>query len=248
MTWSHESTHSHDNEKTKRWKKVFGIIIVLAFIAFTVVIFFCIGKPLMQFVSEPSKFRLWVDQHGIWSRLAFIGMIAFQIIIAIIPGEPFEIGAGYAFGIWEGTLLCLVGSVIGSAIVYLFVRYCGIKAIELFFPKEKIMSLKFLQNTKKLNLIAFIIFLIPGTPKDILTYFIGLTPMKLSVWLLITATARIPSVITSTIGGDALGMENYKFAIIVFIITAVISIAGILIYRYIQKRLDKKHNETKNIE
>lgn len=90
--------------------------------------------------------------------------------------------------------------------------------------------------------------MIPGTPKDILTYFIGLTPMKLSVWLLITATARIPSVITSTIGGDALGMENYKFAIIVFIITAVISIAGILIYRYIQKRLDKKHNETNNIE
>lgn len=65
---------------------------------------------MLKFVSEPEKFRAWVDGHGIYGRLAFIGMMVLQVFIAIIPGEPLEIGAGYAFGMWEGTLLCMAGA------------------------------------------------------------------------------------------------------------------------------------------
>ena len=113
------------------------------------------------------------------------------------------------------------------------VRYYGIKAVEEFFPRNKIYSLSFLKNERKLNLLVFAIFFIPGTPKDLLSYFIGLTKMKLSTWIVITTTARIPSVMTSTIGGDALGMENYEFAIIVFLATLLISIVGLGLYNRI---------------
>jgi uncharacterized membrane protein YdjX (TVP38/TMEM64 family) len=82
--------------------------------------------------------------------------------------------------------------------------------------------------------------LIPGTPKDLLSYFVGLTEMKLSEWLIITTIARIPSVATSTIGGNALGEGNYITAITVFAITAVVSILGILIYNYITKKRENK--------
>ena len=93
--------------------------------------------------------------------------------------------------------------------------------------------MKFLQNTKKLNILIFILFFIPGTPKDLFTYFIGLTPMKLRTFLILSSIARIPSVISSTIGGEALGLQNYTFAIAVFILTAAISGIGLLIYRKI---------------
>ena len=228
-----------DITTSMRHKKIASIISISVFLLFCAAVFYFVGRPMLAFVSEPEKFRLWVDQKGLLGKAAFVGMMALQVVIAIIPGEPLEIGAGYAFGIWEGTLLCLIGQVIGSIIVFVFVKYVGIRAVEAFFSKEKIQSLKFLQNHKRLDLLVFILFFIPGTPKDILTYFVGLTPMSLATFLLITFFARIPSVITSTIGGDAIGLQNYQFAVIVFVVTMVISAAGILIYQRITKRHER---------
>ncbi len=219
-------------------KKIISILSLIVFILFFVAMFYFVGRPMLQFVSEPDKFRDWVQAQGIWGKLAFVGMVALQVVVAIIPGEPLEIGAGYAFGIWEGTFLCLLGQAIGGLVVYFFVSKVGILAVEAFFPKEKIESLKFLKNHKRLNLIVFILFFIPGTPKDMLTYFVGLTPMKWWEFFLISFVARIPSVITSTIGGNALGVQNYSFAVIVVLVTLVISGIGILVYRYISKKQD----------
>lgn len=206
-----------------------------AFLVFMGAVCWFVGRPLIRFVSEPERFRLWVDQNGIWGRIAFLGMVLFQVIIAIIPGEPFEIGAGYAFGIVEGTGLCLLGTAMGSIAVFLLVRRFGGWVVEAFFPRDEIRNLKFLKNSRRLNLIAFIVMFIPGTPKDLISYFIGLTDMRLKTWILIVLIARIPSVITSTIGGNALGLRDYADAIIAFGIMAAISAAGILIYRRISR-------------
>ena len=225
-----------NNTKTELKKKVIGIICILIVIVFSVAIFVFIGKPLIEFVSKPQEFRNWVDNFGIWGRLIFIGMIVLQVVIAIIPGEPFEIAAGYAFGSIEGTLLCLIGIVIGSIIIFLAVKKFGIMLVKIFFSKKKIDSLKFIINSSKMNLLFFALMIIPGTPKDLLSYFAGLTKIKLSNWILITAVARIPSVITSSIGGSMLGEQKIILAIVTFGITLLLSIAGLIIYNKIQKK------------
>lgn len=217
-------------------KKIAGAAVILLFFGLAAALFFTVGQPLVRFLSEPELFRAWVDAHGAWGRLAFVGMVALQVIVAVIPGEPFEIGAGYAFGLWEGTALCLLGETLGTLAVFLFVRRFGTRAVELFFPLEKLRELKFLKNTKKLHLMTFLVFFIPGSPKDVLTYFLGLTEMKLLPCLLLTGLGRIPAVITSTIGGDALGLQNYQFAILVFAVTVVISLAGLLVFRRLCRR------------
>lgn len=220
-------------EAHKKKIYLFAIIVALIFIA---AVGYLVGKPMIEFVREPERFRAWVDSSGFVSRVIFVGMVVFQLIIALIPGEPLEMGAGYAFGAWEGTILCIIGCVIGSALVFLFVRRFGVKLVEVFFPREKIRSLRFLQDSRRLNLLTFIVFFIPGTPKDLLSYFIGLTDMKLGTWLLITAVARIPSIVTSTVTGDALGLKDYQFALIAFGVTLVLSLAGILVYRRLSAR------------
>ena len=63
---------------------------------------------MIEFVSEPEKFRLWVNSHGFFGKIAFVGMVFFQVVLALIPGEPLEIGAGYAFGAVEGTILTVI--------------------------------------------------------------------------------------------------------------------------------------------
>ena len=239
MTDLEKHCNTEEDSSSIKRRKIFSIISIVVFIIFTIAIFWFIGRKMLTFVSEPDKFRAWVDSQGIQSRFIFIGMVAFQIVIAIIPGEPLEIGAGYAFGAIEGSLLCMAGIFIGSVIVFLFSRYFGVRAVEAIYPREKIKRLKFLNNPKKLNALTFILFFIPGTPKDLLTYFMGLTPMKLTTWMLITLTARIPSVITSTIGGNALGLQDYKFAIIAFVVAVIISIIGI----FIHNRISKAHEQ-----
>lgn len=223
----------------KKKKLIYGILIGL-FIAASVILFFLIGKPLVNFVSDPQNMRDWVARNGLWSRVGFALITALQVIVAIIPGEPFEIAAGYAFGTLEGTLLCMAGIVLGSVVVFLFVRRFGVKAVEVFFPREKIEKLKFLQDEKKLTRLTFILFLIPGTPKDIMTYCVGLTRMKMSTWLLICTLARIPSIVTSTVCGDALGVNNFLRAAVVFGATAVVSLGGLWVYNHLNRQDRKK--------
>lgn len=229
---------------TDKTKKILAGTGIGLFIAMSALLVWFLGPPLIELVSDPERLRAWVDQSGGWGSVAFVGLVVFQLIIAVIPGEPLEIAAGYVFGAFEGTLLCLAGCLIGSALVFLLVRKFGTKAVEIFFPKKKLTSLNFLKNTKKLNLLVFIVFFIPGTPKDILTYFVGLTKMKFSSWLMISTIARIPSVVTSTIGGDALGLGNFGFAALVFGGTLVLSAMGLLVYRYICKVHGKAAEES----
>ena len=86
---------------SKKQKNLIGIGIFLLFLLFCGLVGWFIGKPMIEFVSKPEDFHLWVQSKGIWGRIAFIGMMIFQVIIALVPGEPLEIGAGYAFGAVE---------------------------------------------------------------------------------------------------------------------------------------------------
>lgn len=226
---------SHGKPVKNLYKKIIVIASIVIFILMTVFIFIYVGKPLIRFVSEPEKFREWVDEKGALGRLAFLGMTMLQVIVAIIPGEPMELVAGYAFGMWEGTFLCIIGATLGGIPVFLLVKKFGLRAVEVFFPREKIDSLKFLKSSHKRDFWIFILYFIPGTPKDLLNYVVGLTDMKLGKWMLISLVARIPSIVTSTIGGDALGLQNYVFAIIVFGGTLIISCIGMVVYRKICK-------------
>ena len=98
-------------------------------------------------------------------------------------------------------------------------------------------------QNKKLKCLVFLLFFIPGTPKDILTYFVGLTEMTISQFLAITLIARIPSVVSSTICGQMLGDEHFLTAGIVYAVTGVVSGIGYWIYRTISKKKKQKISE-----
>ncbi len=223
----------HNDQMTDKSKKTIKIISFILLFVSLGIITLIIGKPMIEFVSEPEKFRLWVEGKGFLGKIAFALMVFFQVVFALIPGEPLEIGAGYAFGVVEGTILSVIGTVLGSVTVFFLVKKWGIKLCEVFFSREKLLSLKILKNKRKRNILIFLIFFLPGTPKDLMTYFLGLTDMKLSTVLFLSGIARLPSIITSTLGGDALGVEKYTTAIMVFAITLSVSGLGFLIYEKI---------------
>ena len=244
MSENQKETLPQEERRYRRRRKMVSLLSLLILLLFFAAVTVWIGGPLLEMLGDPDEFRSWVDSHSMFGRLIFIGMVILQVIVAVIPGEPMEIGAGYAFGAVEGTILCLVGTAIGSSLVFLFTKKLGIRMVEAFISREKLQSLKFLQNAERLNLVIFLAFLIPGTPKDILTYFAGLTPIQLRTFLLLTSLARIPSVFSSTLEVNALGTENYGMAVIVFLVTAVISAVGALIYKQHTQKKQMKEGDT----
>ena len=227
---------------TDKQKKLIAWAAIAIFLLLSAAVGWFIGRPLVRFASRPEEFRLWVDGHGLLGMAAYVGMVFLQVVVAVIPGEPLEISGGYAFGAVQGTVLCMLGAFLGSVVVFAFVRRFGRELVEVFFPKEKIESLRFLQSSPKRDLLFWLVFVVPGTPKDLLCYFAGLTDLSWGKWLLICSLGRVPSIVTSTVGGNALGGKNYLFAILVFAGTLAVSAIGLLIYRGLCRRHEKKQN------
>ncbi len=219
--------------------KIFKIVSLLVFLCFIGLTTIFIGKPMLELADKPEEFRIWINDLGVWGMIVFVAMVFIQVIFALIPGEPLELAAGYAFGPYLGTLLCIIGILLGSIIVFISVRKFGAKFVEVFFNSKKISDLKFLKYSKKRNVLMFVVFVIPGTPKDLLCYFAGLTDVKLSFFIFLSTIGRIPSIVTSTVGGGALGDKSYILAIIVFGITLIISALGLLLYKFICKKQNK---------
>ena len=230
---------------TEKQKKAVSVCAVLIFIIFCALVGWLVGVPMVQMAREPEKFRAWVDGYGVLGKIVFVGMVVLQVLVAFIPGEPIELAAGYAFGFLEGSILTLAGFLIGSAMVYSLVKKFGVKLVEVLFDRNKINEFNFLKNRKKTRAIALILMTIPGTPKDFLSYFAGLTQLKMGEWLAIVAIGRLPSLITSTVTGAAAGSENYVLSIVMLGITLLITAIGAVYYRRISKQQREEEEKMK---
>ncbi len=220
-------------------KKSIYLISLAAVTALMIYITYFVVTNVAEIKSAES-FKEYVLSFGWAGALVGLAFQILQVFVAIIPGEVIEIGLGYAYGGIMGTVICFAGLTVASTAVFLTVKKVGFKFIELFYSREKFENLKLVKNTAnnpaKLRKLTFALFLIPGTPKDLLTYFMGLTPLKLPEFLCITMLARIPSVISSTVGGMLIHNGKYILAIVLFAVTALLSVAGWLWYN----RKDKK--------
>ena len=232
------STQPPDTSRLKKHRLIIAVSSVLAVLLLLAGLARLIGPPLMNAVRNKESFRLWIDAQGPWKYLIMVGIMTAQIIVALIPGAPVEMAAGYAFGLWGGVGLCLIGTVIGNAIVILLTRVFGMRMVRLFMDDDKILALtkRLTSEQKRMDLMIFLLFLIPGTPKDLMTYVAGLLPIPLTRYLILTSAARIPSMIGNALGGSMLGRQNYKAAIITMAAVVLISVIVFCIYRCSERR------------
>ena len=158
---------------------------------------------------------------------------------AILPGEPIELAAGYLFGFWGGTALCLVGSLAGTLAVTGLVRMLGMRAVRLFFIREQIESVPWLRDSSRLEAVMFAVFLIPGTPKDVLTYAAALTDCPWWKIVAITIVGRIPSVASSTLAAGFAANGDWALAAATLAVTAALAVAGGLAYTALRSKASR---------
>ena len=238
--------------KQKKRKRIVGVVSVVTVLLLSLFLSYFLILKFSKIAKTGEEFRDYIQSFGAWGVFVAVGIQILQVFIALIPGEFVEIGMGYAYGWLNGTLLSLLGVAIGSTMIFVLVKKYGIRLVELFVSADKINNLKFIKSEEKLNRLTFILFFIPGTPKDLLTYFVGLTRMSLNDFLGITIFARIPSVVSSTVGGNFIGDGKYVEAVILFALTAIVSLLGIKIYKSIVSKLEskvkgRKKNKSKSV-
>lgn len=211
-------------------KTIAKLIFLLLFLTVSVLLTIW-AFPWVMKLQEPAfreQCKEYIQSVGISGWFIMLAVQVLQVIFAIIPGEPVEVLSGLLFGTWSGLFLCLLGILVGTAIIYCIVKWFGKPFVEMVVSPEKIEKLNFLNNSKRLELIVFILYFIPGTPKDLLTYIVPLTNIKPSAFFLIATLARIPSIVTSTFAGSALYDGNLLTSIIMFAVAGALGICGII--------------------
>ena len=166
------------SKKTKAFKYILMIIVIAVFIGLIVYLF-----PVIRNLSTPEgqlDFKNHIANLGFLGYLALFGLQFAQIFLIILPGEPIEILAGMCYGGVGGLIFITISVFIITAIVFFAVRKFGRKFVYSFCSKEridKIENSKLFKNPRKIEWIMLILFLIPGTPKDLLVYIAGLLPL-----------------------------------------------------------------------
>ena len=219
-----------EKQKIKIFKVTMTILAISIIVGIIMYMF-----PVMKELSTKEgqiAFKEKVSSSGILGLLMLLVLQIAQIFLIIIPGEPIEILAGMCYGPIWGTVFIMASAGIISVIIFFLVRKYGKKFVYNFCNKEKVTKIensKLFKNPKKIEMIMLILFLLPGTPKDLLVYIAGLLPIKPIRFVLISVFARFPSVISSTLAGANLAIGDWKKSIIMYVGIVLIAMIIILI-------------------
>jgi uncharacterized membrane protein YdjX (TVP38/TMEM64 family) len=182
----------------------------------------------LRFPEYREQFSAWIDTLGFKGVLIVFGIQILQIIVAVIPGGSVEVLAGAAYGTLGGFVICILGCLAATAVICFMVRKFGVPLVNRFFGPKLTGKYIFLADTKKVSLVVFLLFLLPGVPKDILTYIASLRDMKLSRFILLSNTARAPAILMATMLGSSMLQGNVIVIVVLFLIIAVTGILGLL--------------------
>jgi len=213
--------------------------ILIAVIKFSLLIIVIIGVPTYmyffkyEFISgfkSIDDVEAYLNSYELASAFVYIGLQIVQVIVSVIPAQPFNLAAGYIFAFWLGYALSIIGTAIGTTTTFFLSRFLGKDAIYLLFGEKKITRFVDRLDSKRALIIIFIIYLIPGMPKDPIGYAVGLSKVRFPIFLAIALVGRSPAMMMTIMVGSMLNKGNYTGVIILSVVVVIICVL-ILIYR-----------------
>ncbi len=219
---------------TALWKKrLLAVILLLLFVAGCALLW---RSGLIQRLSDRKHLVEMLRSAGVKGPLLCIGVQAAQVIIFVIPGEITQFAAGYVFGVWLGFLYSVIGIALGSAFNFWFARVVGRPTLERLIHRETMAKVDRALNNAKGKSALFVLFLLPGMPKDAMAYGAGLSNMNLVEFVVVTGLARSPALLASIL----LGSQAYRHDYRSMIITGVVVVLAILGYYFYERNRNKK--------
>lgn len=232
-----------EKKRTRKIEKadIFKFVGLIAFFAIMVLVIASLW-PYFHDIFEPGGIDRIINDvraAGPVGFLILLGLQFLQIVVAFIPGEVVQVAAGMLYGPWIGALVILIGCVISSAFIFALVHKLGAPFVQSMVPTQYLTKFRKFELTGKLNAVVFILFLIPGLPKDTFTYLVPLTDMRMRTFLLLSNVGRIPGIVMSTYAANGLAEGRFMESAIIFAVVAVVAVLGIIFRERIMKVLER---------
>lgn len=207
-------------------------LIVLAGIVIALPIYMYLEYPdFFQQFSTMEGVNEFLDNYQAASIFVYLGLQVLQIVVSIIPGQFIQFAGGYAFGFWLGYLLSVIGIGLGTSLAFGLARVLGREGVHLLFGEERISKFVRQLNSKRAFSILFVLFLVPGLPKDLVTYAAGISHFRYKSFLILSLVARTPALMGTIMMGSMLNKESY-IGLIILALAAVILCIFLLIKRH----------------
>ncbi len=196
-------------------------------------IFFAVWRTgMISRLSDYEQLVASMRQSEVWGPLICIAIQFVQVIVFFIPGEITQFAAGYVFGPWKGFLLAAAGIMLGSAFAYGFGRVLGRPALAKVFGEGAVEKIDRAARSKRAPTAIFLLFLLPGAPKDAMSYGAGISGFPLGRFVLISGLGRTPALLVSTLVGGQVYDKDYGSAALTLAIAAAV---GLLFWLYQRK-------------
>lgn len=249
------NVHQTKDEVKTNIKKAKKIKLFLSILKLSLLLCIVVAVPLYfyfyqkEFLDQFKSFKdivSFLNLYWIESIFIYIGIQILQIIISIIPGQAFQFAAGYLYGFFPGLLFSIIGAVLGTTISFYLAKILGKDAIHLFFGEERMAYFIDRLNSKKAYTIVFFLYLIPGLPKDIVSYAAGVSEMKFKPFLIYSLIGRIPGMSGSLLIGALYFKDHYIGMAIIAVIAVAAFIVCIIYRKTIQGYLDRFYEKITN--
>lgn len=194
---------------------------------------------LIELQEHKETLRAWISSYGFWGPFIFIGIQISQVILSPVPGELTGLLGGYLYGVWLSSIYSTIGLTVGSWIAFMLGRMLGRTYIQKLVSKKLLQKFDFL-TTNRGSTIVFILFLIPGFPKDIMCFLLGLSPINVATFTLLAFIGRIPGTVMLSLQGASFYDEEYTVFISLIILSLVLVLVIYIFSDSIRNFLKKK--------
>lgn len=165
---------------------------------------FGLNPQLWSALTDPQVARDWLAGWGPWAPVVFVALQILQVVVFVIPGEVTQVAGGWIFGFVTGSALSLLGIMIGSTIAFVLSRRLGVRFVHRIAGPGAVRKFDGLMASPQFVGSLFLLFLIPGIPKDILCYVAGLSQLRFGAFVVVSGLARLPGILGSSLMGKAL--------------------------------------------
>ena len=197
-----------------------------------------------EFIASFKSFEdveVFLEKYEVASSFVYIGLQVLHVVVSVIPAQPFHLASGYVFGFLPAYLLSMAGIAVGTAATFFLARFLGQDAMHLLFGEKKFVKRIEQMNSKRALLVLFVLFLIPGLPKDPLGYAVGLSKVKFWHFLLVALVGRTPSIMGTILIGSMIDSGSIRGIVIVAAVAAAFFALGLVYRKRITSWLESHH-------
>lgn len=249
-----ERGENRDEEKKKnrkrssmsRPKKILSIIqlcVLLGIVLGIPAMIYFFNPGLIDNFSSVDKFENWISEYTGIGILIYIACQIVQIVLSVLPGQVIQIAGGYIFGFPVTLLISVAGAAIGTTITFYLTKLLGKNAIIMIFGEERFHKYANMMNTQRARIVIFLVYLIPGLPKDIMAYAAGITNIRLPEFILLSVVGRTPAMMVSIVFGVMLRTNNYLSAVLIAAAMIVIVLICLIKRKSIMAFLEKREKK-----